>query len=130
ARYSHARVGRRDGSRNGRGNRGGEDRGTPEFRARSPVARGRGHARRAWRRTAFDRGAVQTTADLVKDPQHPGVSTSTEEALRIGCGNREARLLAPAFGARLHVLLQRPRRPFGGVILHLADDLFPGTDVR
>src|SRR2546423_15032943 len=66
---------------------------------------------------------------LVKYPDKPRFRAPPEEALGVGRGARNARLLAAPPRAGRHVLLERAVRPFAGVVLHLQHDLLPRPDV-
>src|SRR3989454_5341723 len=65
----------------------------------------------------------------VQYSRQPRVRAPTDEALRVGCGDRDPRLLAAAQRARRHVRLDRAVGPLDGVILHLANDLLPRPHV-
>src|SRR5512134_690184 len=68
-------------------------------------------------------------ASLVQDPEEPRVRTPPDEALGVRGRDGDARLPPAAQGAGLHVLPDRPPGPAFGVLLHLEDDLVPGTEV-
>src|SRR2546425_13347250 len=65
----------------------------------------------------------------VQYSKQPRVRAPTDEALRVGCGDRDPRLLAAAQRARRHIRLDRAVGPLDGVVLHLAINLLPRPHV-